>query len=500
MPLTEKENKQIWATAVLFSVGVVSLLYILFKRGFAKIYLEFSFFNAPIFVGEIFLFFGSIALICYCIKYHSQFKLNHFLVLTYLLWMTFKILTGYHHWGPLAFRHAALFYYPLFGIIGFVFFNREVFTKKAILSLFFIIAAVFTVRYFDPYWTLTLVCLGLILILEVKEKEWVLPLALVLLMVTPYVFLFKTARMMFVANVASALVMMAGVLYLWETRFRIRVAFLIFVLLAVSLGFYKSFVLGEAGRTFSSPKQIMDSFRDIDQQVQIKKKFFKMEPLEVALFHQQEKLEKVAMAKGGALNAEGFKQVVAGQYKLKEPHIFPLPEAKISQEPHILSLPKANVSEEPHVLQMLGEEPSLNNIIFRLFIWRDMFEDWKLHKPLMGIDFGKPFRSPSLEVLGWAEGEWSRDGWIEAHNSYFNIFYRAGLVGLLLIAFMWGALIWFIKEAFIRRSWILILLAAILLNWMVAANFLSILELPYTAIPFWTLSGMAWAYAYKERS
>jgi len=42
----------------------------------------------------------------------------------------------------------------------------------------------------------------------------------------------------------------------------------------------------------------------------------------------------------------------------------------------------------------------------------------------------------------------------------------------------------------------LILLSAVLLNWMVAANFLLIFELPYTAIPFWLIMGMTWAYAF----
>jgi hypothetical protein len=106
-------------------------------------------------------------------------------------------------------------------------------------------------------------------------------------------------------------------------------------------------------------------------------------------------------------------------------------------------------------------------------------------------------RSPSLEILQWAQLEWTRDGWIEPHNSYFNILYRAGIFGIIFVAVIWGSLAWLIQSAFSRHSWTSILLAAILLNWMVAANFLLILELPYTAIPFWTLAGMAFAYEIK---
>jgi len=39
-----------------------------------------------------------------------------------------------------------------------------------------------------------------------------------------------------------------------------------------------------------------------------------------------------------------------------------------------------------------------------------------------------------------------------------------------------------------------ILLCGIIINWFVSANFLLILELPYTAIPIWTIYGMTFAY------
>ena len=61
-----------------------------------------------------------------------------------------------------------------------------------------------------------------------------------------------------------------------------------------------------------------------------------------------------------------------------------------------------------------------------------------------GFSFGHPQRSKSLEVLDWAESEWSRDGWITPHNSFFHIIYRAGILGIFLIGilfFMIGRLI-----------------------------------------------------------
>ncbi len=521
MSRTEKAQKQAWSFVVLFLVGTFSLLYILFKQGFAKIYLDFSYLNFPIFIGEMLLFLCLLLLACYWIKYPPQSKPQYFFIFIYLLWFVFKIITGYQHGGPLAFRHAALFYYPFFAMIGFVFFNRDVFTKGAVLLLFSIIVGVFAWKHYDHYWALTLACLGLVLILGAKERKWTPLMATALIVVVPYIFLFKTARMMFVANTVSLLFIMAGVVYLWKIKSYIKVAVFIFVLLGISFGFYKFFILGESGRIFESPAQVANKFREMDKDVQAKEKTFKMEPSRVGLYHSSEAqsrfyyyINPLAAPEQAKPEAVGKSVVdpLTAQEKAKPGLV---EKASVQQKTKPEAVEKVSVAfnyesfkqmlagtSDPNPSFDLGEanigSVSLANIVFRLFIWRDMFEDWKAHKPLMGFDLGRPLRSPSLEVLHWAEIEWGRDGWIEPHNSYFNILYRAGIVGIILVVFMWGSLFWFIRLAFVRRSWILILLAAILLNWMVAANFLLILELPYTAIPFWTLAGMAFAYACKN--
>ena len=41
------------------------------------------------------------------------------------------------------------------------------------------------------------------------------------------------------------------------------------------------------------------------------------------------------------------------------------------------------------------------------------------------------------------------------------------------------------------------MLLAVIVNWLVAANFLTILELPYTAIPIWSVFGVVYAF-YKR--
>ncbi len=143
----------------------------------------------------------------------------------------------------------------------------------------------------------------------------------------------------------------------------------------------------------------------------------------------------------------------------------------------------------------LGEEQG--NMLFRLFIWRDMLRDM-IEQPfsfLSGVSFGKPQRSISLEIPISAYGEWIRDGWITPHNSYFHMIYRGGIVGLGMI---FGLLAFFSRliRLFLRiKSVVGIILVSILAYWLTISNFLMILELPHYAIPFWSLLGVTAAYA-----
>jgi hypothetical protein len=139
----------------------------------------------------------------------------------------------------------------------------------------------------------------------------------------------------------------------------------------------------------------------------------------------------------------------------------------------------------------------LNNILWRLFAWKDMVQEVIQKNIFFGCDFGRPFRSKSIEVLAWADGGWV--GWIEPHNSYVHIFYRAGIIGLLFILFIWYLFVKlsvdFIKNKDLGGTF----LCTALFYWLIIANFEVILELPYFAIPFWSLFGITFAYAYKKK-
>ena len=89
--------------------------------------------------------------------------------------------------------------------------------------------------------------------------------------------------------------------------------------------------------------------------------------------------------------------------------------------------------------------------------------------------------------------------WIAAHNSYLNIIYRAGVIGLFALLAVFVILFKNDQKIYtmpvFNRSFTL----RIIINWFAAANFLLILELPYTAIPVWTLFGLTYAYVSTVR-
>ncbi len=166
----------------------------------------------------------------------------------------------------------------------------------------------------------------------------------------------------------------------------------------------------------------------------------------------------------------------------------------------ITSQSQKSVAQAQEPIKPYQVSTGMNNAVFRLFIWRDMLVELAKEKPVFGFDFGKPLRSISLEILGWGWSNWGGQGWMPAHNSYLNIIYRAGIVGVLFLLTVFVGLFNMIREFIRSRSVIGILLCGVLINWFVAANFLMVLELPYTAIPIWSLYGITFAYCYKKEA
>ena len=115
-------------------LGIFCVRYSLYDgRLFAEQRVEFPCLNFPIFVGE-FLLAG--CLILFLIKWClAKVPLNkwHYLIIGYFCFMMVKALLGYVHWGPLALRDAALFYYFAFALIAYYAYRSEYFNRAVIL-------------------------------------------------------------------------------------------------------------------------------------------------------------------------------------------------------------------------------------------------------------------------------------------------------------------------------------------------------------------------------
>ena len=136
---------------------------------------------------------------------------------------------------------------------------------------------------------------------------------------------------------------------------------------------------------------------------------------------------------------------------------------------------------------------SASNVWWRLFIWRDMLGELS-RKPLFGWGFGKPFRSPTLEALGWEHG--AREGWIDPHNSHLNIAYKTGVIGFSIFLLI---MIRFFRRtmSFLRHisqhgkieSYVVALLTCVVYI-LTIALFLVVLEGPYMGSFLWICMGL----------
>jgi hypothetical protein len=202
-------------------------------------------------------------------------------------------------------------------------------------------------------------------------------------------------------------------------------------------------------------------------------------------------LEKVRSGQSASVMAKVSKGSVPAAFSGAKGEPLALSSGSKPFRQHTDSAPREDVvpDRDPGVAQA--------NAVFRIFIWRDMLKELLQERPFFGFSFGKPQRSRSLEILNWATGEWSRDGYITPHNSFLHYIYRGGVVGVIVIcSILW--LVWAMTRDFLKvRSVFGGFLVGVIVYGIIHAQFAVFLELPYNAIPFWTFFGMTLAYCHK---
>ena len=448
---------------VLALIGLYSLGSALGRSNFSETHISFSFLNFPVFIGEILM---GVCIVLWVVQYWRQGTVLtkwHKIFLIYWNLILLKALWDFWIWGPLAFRHAALFYYPIFVFIGYCFYKKEYFSGWFINGM--ILPMVFLVSKFThiDYFLYSGFALAIVLIMHVRTLMWKALFIGILLVFGHFSELFGQSRTNLIGTL-TGLTFLGTIFITHFLKFSCKVKGLIgfSVLLTVLMG---AAFFADRSAILSCLKvgNLYQNYSNAVSYIDQKRKFYTQQPLVAAIYHGNKDKSQWDLA-----------TQVEGEHGYSDPI----------------------QSFDPIGSKARLFSAGQNNAVFRLIIWRDMVKELIENKSLLGVGFGKPQRSSSLEILGWGVGEWCRDGWVTPHNGYIHMIYRLGIIGVLLIMAMMSVVIYMTKIFIRLRSKDGIILVSVFIYWMMASNFLVILELPHYAIPFWTLFGMVWAYGH----
>ena len=456
---------------ILTLIGLYSFGAVLFGSNFSEIHLTFSFLNFPVFISEILM---GICLILGVSQYwRKDIVLTkwHKIFLIYWGGIILKAVWDFWTWGPLAFRNAALFYYPIFAFLGYCFYKKGYITQRYIYILLILLAFLSSRYIFDVsrgflntgYFRYTAFALATILLMHVRDMRWKVLFIGMFLIFGKYAALFGESRTNLMGTlIAFTFLGIVFIRYFLTCNRRVKITIGCGVI-AIVIANTAYFADKNGVQSCLRIRGLYGQYASAVSYVEQTRAYYKQVEMPVALYHDNE-------VKGEHPPRQGF---VGKGYN------------------GIVRVP-ATISDSGRQYRALSDAQT--NGVFRILIWRDMLKELMEKKSFLGVGLGKPQRSPSLEILWWGSGEWGRDGWITPHNSFFHMIYRLGIVGVLVIIGMIGTVCHLIK-VFIRvRSKEGVILVSALIYWLMISNFLVILELPHYAIPFWTLFGMTLAY------
>lgn len=490
-------------------LGVMCVAYSHLTRKFAQLHITLDSLDLPVFVGELLLAF---LLIAYFIKHGTSgskisfrnYRGTAVYIILFGVFILCKSFWGYLRYGPLAFRHAALFYYSLFALFSYEFYNKRFFNRKMILFLSFLLTAIVVIRAFDTYayfmFTYFLLALFLISMLPVKSLK--ILLAFLLIGLAPYQRCIAASRASVMGAVSGIFV--SGILF-FSGKYRsnrVLKLWIVIGVLAVTGILLSAYVNKNKMESFLQLSILPEAIKNIDDFVEQNQGRVPKKQLAVRLYSEdgaiiedspQQGIKSDLVTAFADLGSKLSDSEVSGGKKMHSSEDKKYKSTAADKDKNSQATEGETVEAAPLAVDNTG----LNNILWRILVIRDMFRDLYKSNWFVGSDFGKPFRSRTIEVLRWNKIEIEEVGWIEPHNSYVHIIYRSGLIGLisiiLLIKLIMQTAAKFLKD---RRQGLI--LVAALTYWIVAANFMVILELPFFAIPFWSLFGITLAYAQKK--
>ncbi len=563
---------------ILSILGAAFVLYSVFYKGFAEVHITLSFLTFPIFIGEIILFLSLGLTIAKFIITRKSFSGFYILFGLFLLFIFLKAIFGYIKFGPLALRHASMFYYSLFGIIAYEMYQPKLLKVNLLLILFFVLSLLGIATYYNFTYLI------LMFIFLIKSRSMILRLLglIILVLFFPFNYLLFCCRTQLVGHIIGFAFILISIILTIRVKPKYKLLFAL-----VSVCVFLAIIINSKDNSriasLISPGKFISAFKEWDKMLEKRKNNFRPKEIPVMLYHPEnkqdipqvrivEELEKIKEANEvnvkedkleielrfnpeneaellQSLKSKGIvlqslpkpltldkalrietgaldKKVLTSSIVLPKPltldKVTPgsgpietgaldkkvltssivLPKDKKTRNEIIAFLrEKRMISPELVANPEIGSgiETRFSTAIYRLFVWRDMLRDMLRYKPIFGFAFGKPLRSESIEITGMAYGEWTRDGWIAAHNSFLEVIYRSGIIGVIFISFIFVMLFIMIKRFLRSKSITGILLVSIIIYWLAVAMVYVTFEMPYSAITFWCLFGITFAYS-KEIS
>jgi len=520
MKAVEMHSKDSFVDAIGISLlSFFFIAYSIFSANFAKIHIRVSGFKAPVFIGELLL---GICILLMAVKASMRkepARWYHYAIGAYVVFVLAKALYGNTVWGALAFRNAALFYYPLFIVIGYYFYEDMLWVKRPFAAIALgVISLAFFLKTPNDYFCYTYVVLAAIFFSQINRR-WVrlsgyfLCIALFLIN-NPM----NATKGMLVSLFVTFLYLGNRGWYLVKSRLsgqqmKIYVVSAVAALVIIAPHFFIKDATKKRAAVWMRLDKVLQQYRHYDNGIKdIQRQQVALPQYPVKIFTGTGAEIKLA------LNRSSQKQKPPAT-SLIQSHATPLngPLAgnairngdALKQEPVVINSSTAVYVQPqsirgPVVERTRSGEEDFYNILWRMFVWKDMLGELLKSGNVFGIAFGKPFHSVSLEYskykegTGWGTGDWV--GWLEPHNSYIHILYRSGIIGFFLIGVLWYGFAKIVRIFSRARNIKGILISSVLLYWFCLANFIVLFELPYFAIPFWTMCGFTLAYAVRQKA
>ncbi len=502
---------------MLFLIGACCFLYSLLNKNFAEIRLELPFLPVPLFIGEFLL--GTciaLSLLKWFLSSPRKLTKQQIAILIYFGFVTLKLLFGFWKYGPLAFRHAAMFYYPLFiPIVYDIFVSNDFFNRNFFVyfkALVFV-ASLVSVHFFHlHFFIFSYIVFVISIILSIRSRKIRIALLLFALLVIPWDYIYYYAKTVYVAATLAVLFFIITAMSLLNIKAIYK--FLILAAMLVSFIALAYYVPGHEHKlTWDRLVKLKEVLTSQEKLVNEKKATYVEEDRKVRLFTPEEaqfrndrviqltELEKKPQEEDKIIkkyfgeNKKPLKERIAG-FISRLSEIFHRDVVK--NEGNKVYAPELGPITAQNKTAAL-EEQGVGSIVFRIQILEDMVDQLREYKPIVGFSFGKPFRSKRLSITRNGVYQYLIDGWIPTHNSLMETVYRTGLIGVGLLILLFCNISHMIKIYRDSKSYKGILLVTSIVYWIIAALFNIIFEMPYFAIPLWSMYGCILAHAHHTR-